>query len=631
MNAIKRIKYILAIILSIAWTVSVWAESIDVEKLTDSCIVGESLFFRVTVHLDEEKEIDVSDVKMSGAPLSYNESQSSSSSFSFTINGRTIKQASGLEKSFVFEVPAEKTGVIIVPSATIKIGEKPYTIESQTFMVHEKPVSDNFKLIVKIANPNPVYYPTQIIEINCRLYYRDFQGSPSDLQYDLPILADNHFLLIPDPEAPKGYVVINNQKFGINYDQGTEKLGGKEYNVFFFKLKFRLMNAGEFSFNNSVKAQVETGRVMRQRGFFGTELVREKKTIFAESPVLNIHVQALPKENVPQEFNGAIGDFKIRVIPSSDTDIKIGDPITLSIEISGRGSWEFVKCPPVDKMPALTDYFIISSDPVAGVVSEDGSRKTFIVRMRVKSKTVKQIPPIPFTFFNLVKNEYITVHSDPVPIKVFDSSGNVEVVDFGKPPEEQGADAQKLSDQGDLKSQEPSKSAAPVQNDLPELIPIRDNVNGPILEQDHSPGYKGIFFSLIPIFLIGMIWIIQKIRNMNVSEKRLAKIRQRTAYQIFKNAISHLERKNPDETIFYRDLGQHILHFLENRFLVKIDDIDTNLIQNFIKQNRISSDLGDSLMAKFERIQHLRYSKEQFNPKEARTILKNVKEVLKKC
>lgn len=631
----RRKTSLLVMILFMAFPVFSMADSIDVEKLTDSCVVGESLYFKITVHLDDEKEIDVSQVILNGTPLSYEENQSASSSFSFTINGRTIQQSSGLEKSFVFQVPGEKEGTLTVPSAMIKVGDQSFRMDSLTFTVHPRPVSDNFRLVAALTNPLPMYYPTQTIEVVYKLYFKDFQGSPQDLQYKIPELSHPDFSLAPDTQPVQGYVIINDQKFGISYDQKNETLDGKEYNCFVFKLKFRLMKPGQYSFVHSVKALVETGRVIRQRGFFGTELVRERGYVYAESSPLDMQVRELPTKNVPEGYNGAIGDFTIKVIPSSDTNIKVGDPITLVIEISGMGSWEFVKCPPVAKMPGLTDYFIISGDPVAGEVSTDGTQKSFTVRMRAKSKTITQIPPIPFTFFNIAKQAYVTVYSDPVPISVFDATGNVEVVDYGKPPlpDDKGAspDMAKKPSASDPKTSESSQAPATPKADLPELIPIRDNVAGDLLIDNHAPEYHRILFALIPLFLIALTHIVQKIRRIRPSDKQLARIRERSAYRIFVAAISHLEKRDPDETIFYRDLGQQMLHFIENRFLIKAEEVEAALIDTLVAQKKISQETGKMVMNIYERVQHLRYSKEPFNPREARSIVKNVKEVLKKC
>jgi len=484
---------------------------------------------------------------------------------------------------------------------------------------------------MRIKNFQRHYYPTQIIEIEHKLYFREFPGSPSDLQFTLPVVDEKDFSLIPYPGNPDGYVVVNNKKFGIIYKEGREKLNNLEYNVFYFNLKFRLMASGTFNYRNSVKAQVETGRTFRRRGFFGTELVKEKKPIYSDNPQLNIKVMELPKENVPPSFNGAIGDFKINVIPSSDTDLKVGDPISLSIEITGRGTWEFVKCPPVHKISTITDYFKVSSDPVIGEVSDDGTTKTFLLRMRVKSKTVKEIPPIPFTFFNLIKQKYVTVYSRKVPISVFESSRKIEVVDFAHENKD-AKDKALLSDDEKNEMETKTFQKKRIEKEpLPELIPILDNVGSDTLLEDHSVHYSRILFAVLPLFIILMIYTVNFLRNLDVSSEKLAKAKKKNAYQIFKNNISHLEKKDIDSSFFYRDLGRNMLNFIENRYSEIPDEINRDIIDKLISRSEISSKNAETLLNLYEDVQVRRYSSEKFNDRDAQALLKKIKEVLKKC
>lgn len=624
------IKFILVVLTVFFIPVSGFSDSLNLEPVLTECVVGEKLYFRINITLDEEKDIDVSDIKFKGKPLKYDASQSSNSSFSFSINGRTIKQSSGIEKSFVFEVPADDVGEIVLPEYKVRVGDKSYKIKSQRFNVLKKPTSSDFQFITRIKNYQKQYYPTQIIEVEYKLYYREFPGSPSDLEFSIPMVEQGGFNLIPYSRKPDGYVSVNNKRFGIIYEEKTERLDGREYNVFLFKLKFRLMKPGTYNIRNSIKAQVETGKTFRRRGFFGTELVKEKKPIYADSPIVYINIRELPSENVPPSFNGAIGDFKINVIPSSDTDLKVGDPITLSVEISGRGTWEFVKCPPVHKMPEITDYFKVSSDPVIGEVAENGTVKTFLLRMRVKSRTVKEIPPIPFTFFNLIKQKYVTVYSNKIPISVYESSRQIEVVDFAH-KDDTVTDEAKSSSEENGRSKNILQKRKQMEEPLPELIPILDNVDSADLTEDHAPHYHCIIYAIIPLLIVCIICLVLFFRNLNVGSELISKNKRKMAYQIFRNNISHLEKKDIDGSFFYRDLGRSMLNFCENRYSINVEEINHRILEPLVASNDISLKNAETLVDLYEDVQLKRYSSEKFKAKDARVLLKKVKEILKIC
>ena len=604
---------------------NVFAESVEINKIEDQCIVGESLFFNIKFKLDTEKEIDVSKVLFNGKPLKYEVKNSGLSSFSFTVNGKTVSKSSGINRDYLFEIPTLKEGTITIPAFEVKVSDKTYTSKALEFKVLSKPKSSNLLFITKIVNPQKLYYPTQIIDVVCRIYFRSFPGSPSIENINIPILEDKSFSIIP-PDSTNWEGIFNEKRLRIKKKRNSVTYKGKQYNLFEFSLKFRLMKSGTFKFNNFIKMQVETGKTSRQRGWFGTEIVKERKTLFAESPALNIKVNELPENNVPASFNGAIGDYKIKVLPSSDTDVKIGDPITLSVEIYGRGTWEFVRCPPLHKIEEITDYFKVSDDPVAGEVSTDGTRKTFLIRMRVKSKTVTQIPPIPFTFFNIVKSKYVTIFSDPIPISIFDTDAKVEIVDFGK---------KKNASIEPLKKAEKTVGSIEIKDEaeiiLPELIQISDNIIVDRYPENHSPQYKRLIHALWPILLVIIIFLINLYKNRDISEEKLAKNKSKNAYKIFLNNIKDLEKNGFDESVFYRELGRNIEFFINNRFLGTNGEPNEEIIENLVESAGISQKNADKLLNIIEKVDNKRYSLELFNISEAKTILKETKEVLNKC
>ncbi len=625
----RCIVFFVAIILSAG---TVFADSVDVEYMDRECVVGESLFFNVKINIDSDKsgdkQIDVSKVKLNNIPLKYEVRETSTSSFTVVINGRTVNKSSGVVKNYIFEIPTGKIGELTIPPFEIKVGNKTYTSEQLRFNVLPKPRSSDLLFKTLLKNPHNVYYPTQVIEIENKIYFRNFPGSPSIQNIHLPILQHRGFSLIPEKNA-NWEAVINEQRFNVNPKQGTDVINGKKYNFFAFNLKFRLMESGRFSFDNYIRIVVETGKVTRQSGFFGTQLVKEQKVLYADSDPFKMVVRDLPNQNVPPSFNGAIGDFKIKVIPSCDTDVKVGDPITLLIEISGRGTWEFVKSPPIHKIPEITDYFKVSQDPVLGEVSEDNSSKTFNVRMRVKSKTVDKIPPIPFTFFNLVQEKYVTIYSDPVSILVFDTQSNVSVMDYSlREKEEKG---QKIAKEERKISEQSSPDKEAFKPRLPELIQISDNVSGPILYEDHSAHYHRIIYALMPFVVVAMLFLVNMYKNRNVSSKELARVKSRKAYKHFLTNASSLEKRSPDSPVFYRDLGRNILTFMEERYGVSTAELNGDFFNQLIDMQTITREGAEALTKICEEVDYRRYSPAKFDQEVAKTLLKKTKEVLKGC
>jgi hypothetical protein len=614
------------------------AGPVEVEMIKNEAIVGESLSFALKFSLEDDDEtIDISNVKYNGVALPYEVRSQSSSSFTMVINGKTVRSSSDIIKSYIFTLPAETVGTLVLPEFSVAIGKDIYRVKPLSFQVLDRPISDDLQFLLTVSNPQQFYYPSQVIDLNCRILYRNFSGPPGIADISLPIMKNMSFELLP-ADQPNFELIINGQRNTLQAQQGMETLKGQTYNSLQFNLKFRLMNPGNFEFANSIKMIVETGKVYRQRSlFFGTELVKETKPLFADSLPLKISVLELPDKDVPVSFNGAIGTFKIKVTPSSDTAIRVGDPITLLIEISGRGTWEFVKSPPIDKVPAITDYFIVSQEPVVGEVNEGQNMKSFSVRLRVKSKTVQEIPPIPFTYFNLSSRKYVTVYSEPVPIKVFESAGRAQITDFNAPLPDESTGVSSSSDRSAAGSQAAPAAigtkglTAPAEPRLPALIQIADNVPVSQTKENHAPQYRNLWFALLPLLGVFAFFLTKLYRERDVSEGAAAKRASQMAYKHFQQAIQQLDQSGNDLPAFCRSLGRCVHQYLQERFICSLPYIDEQSLQPLIDQGNIKKDAAQALLAIVEEIDLHRYAADVAATSQASKLLKATVEAIKKC
>jgi len=600
-----------------------YADSVELEMNQNECIVGESIIFTIKITLDEDKKIDVSNVRYNSKQLNYDVNTTDSSSFVITINGKTMRSSSDFVKNYTFRLLTDKIGTFKLPSFKIIVGNTPFFTKKNKFTVFKRPGSENLLFITNIENHQPYYYPSQIFTLNCKILYRDFSGSSSIENISLPIMENRSFLLIPDKET-NWEATVNHEKLRVLKTQHNEVVNGKRFNVLSFDLKFRMMDSGRFEFDSFIKLIV----VFYKRGFFGPEPFQ--KTAYAESLPLKIVVKSLPQQDVPAFFNGAIGNFSIQVVPSSDTDIKVGDPIILSIEIAGQnsGALDFVKCFPVHKIKEITDYFKVSSDPVVGQISEDGKSKSFLVRMRVKSKTVKAIPPIPFTFFDIVKKKYVTIYSDPVPVTIYDSASKIQIVDFS------GKSEQKKETNNDYAVSEVKQSKDDndiITPEIPPLIQISDNVAKSCTRVNHMANYNKLYYTLYPFFVFFLCIMIKKYKSKEIDLKKLTERRSKKSYKNFLKNIKPFEKSDFDSSVFYRNLGRNITNFIQERFLLESDCLDTHVCDQLVENGKISKETMGRLIDIIEKVDHRRYSSMDFDIKKAREIMNQAKEVLQKC
>src|SRR5262249_38718217 len=85
-------------------------------------------------------------------------------------------------------------------------------------------------------------------------------------------------------------------------------------------------------------------------GFFGSRT--EQKQVSIATDTEKIQALMLPRENVPPGFNDAIGKYTM-TMTAGPSNVAAGDPITVKVQISGRGSLDTLTLP---DQPAWHDF-----------------------------------------------------------------------------------------------------------------------------------------------------------------------------------------------------------------------------------------------------------------------------------
>jgi hypothetical protein len=124
----------------------------------------------------------------------------------------------------------------------------------------------------------------------------------------------------------------------------------------------------------------------------------------------------LPVENAPADFGGAVGAYELTV-SAGPTNVATGDPITVRVEISGRGALESLTLPEQKTWHDFKTY-----PPTANVAFADQlgiqGKKTFEQVVSPESTDIKQLPPFSFSFFDPEAKQYRTLTLPAVPLTV---------------------------------------------------------------------------------------------------------------------------------------------------------------------------------------------------------------------
>ena len=124
----------------------------------------------------------------------------------------------------------------------------------------------------------------------------------------------------------------------------------------------------------------------------------------------------LPTENAPANFSGAVGQYPMTV-SVGPTNVATGDPITVRVQIAGRGALDALTLPEQGAWHDFKTY-----PPTAKVETSDpqGLQGTKIFEQIIapQSTDITELPPFSFSFFDPDAKRYQTLTQPAVKLTV---------------------------------------------------------------------------------------------------------------------------------------------------------------------------------------------------------------------
>jgi len=239
--------------------------------------------------------------------------------------------------------------------------------------------------------------------------------------------------LVEAPEITgQGFTAQKLQESG----QTSDTINGRPYDVVTYKTAIAAAHAGKFELGPvKAKAQVLVPRARsaprpRSRSpfdlfdlddpfsdpFFSNPFAQmgERREVEIKSEPVALEVKPLPP-NAPPSFSGAIGNFTM-LTDAKPKDVQVGDPITVTTEISGRGNFDRVNAPAVEDERGWHKYPPSSKFKQDDEVGISGT-KTFETVLSPNEKK-QTLPLLAFSYFDPIKEHYVTLRSEPVAINV---------------------------------------------------------------------------------------------------------------------------------------------------------------------------------------------------------------------
>jgi len=198
-----------------------------------------------------------------------------------------------------------------------------------------------------------------------------------------------------------------------------EAINGTLYDVRHFRTRATAIASGTFPLQPHLQVNVIVPNDNRTRrrdpfseddffaGFFNRVETRPQTV---ESKPFALQIRELPSEGRPTSFSGAVGQFSFDV-SAKPLQAKVGDPITLTLRIQGRGNMDAVSAPSFAIPDSFRSYDarLVDQQPNAGL-------KVFEQVLIPRNASVSEIPAVSFSYFDPERQRYETLVRGPFPL-----------------------------------------------------------------------------------------------------------------------------------------------------------------------------------------------------------------------
>jgi hypothetical protein len=286
--------------------------------------------------------------------------------------------------------PLKLTAVKAPPSAAAATGEK------LAF----------FKLFV----PKKEVYVGEILPVEFQVYVREGVANAENIwqgfdQYDgCPVKAEG-VSIFKTAHAQRRRARVGNANYGV-----------ATLITSLSPVKTGPLTLGSMEVNLTLQLPLPNQRRRDPFDPFGMFQQYEERRVALSAEPETLTVLPLPKENVPANFNGAVGNFSMSVT-AGPTNVAAGDPVTVKVQVSGRGTLDSLALPEQSAWQEFKTYPPTTKVDTTDALGLQGT-KTFEQVVVPQSPDIKALPPVSFSFFDPDQKSYRTLMQPAVALVV---------------------------------------------------------------------------------------------------------------------------------------------------------------------------------------------------------------------
>ena len=411
--------------------------------------------------------------------------------------------------------------------------------------------------------------------------------------------------------------------------QYREHMGGLTFDVLEFKTAIFGTRAGEYKLGPAaIKCNLVVRRrtrnvspldddFMNQAGgggqHFDDFFTRyERHPTELKSEELKLTLLPLPAEGRPADFSGAIGDYQF-IFTASPRKVKMGDPVTLKMEINGAGNFNTVIIPRLDNADGFRIY-----EPQA---KTEPGRKTFKQVLIPESDRIYQTPKAVFTYFDPEKKEYKSISQGPFPLEVEKSTE---------------APAQVIG------SPQTLPAATKVSfGQTPAFEDRKEEPQGDILYIKELPGrlrakeykiYNSLVFLLlfaVPTLILISVFVVYARKDRMSRDTRYA--HRATAFKNMRREFFDLKHKlkSGDSKGFYEALFQTMQSYLGGRLYIPVAGLTFDMVEGALKSKDVDADIMKKIRDIFEVCDRAKFALSSIDGMRMKDDMKELEEIIR--
>jgi BatD DUF11 like domain len=309
--------------------------------------------------------------------------------------------------NFLYRLVALRPGVLSIPPIRVEADGEVLTSKAAVVRVLSPPPSEDFKLSLTLSKRR--VYVGEPLTVRVVWYYR-LQGRYYAV--NIPLLRHPSFKESGSSSGASPTLRPMSGAAAWAGVEGTALLNGMPYDTVSFEQVLIPTEAGRFDFPAATVQVWGAGEAedSSKHGRWDYD-----STVVGSQP-LGVLVLPVPQEGRPGNFSGLVSDTLRLRAAIEPAEMNVGDPVTLSLTLSGPAAIEQARLPPLDSFAQLARDFILRSDSLREQVEE--KQKVFQVSLRVKGEQVRELPSLEVPYFNTRTGTYQLARSAAVPITV---------------------------------------------------------------------------------------------------------------------------------------------------------------------------------------------------------------------